>query len=41
MRNTRLTQMAALGAVAAMTVAACGSDSDSTSEEAPAATEAP
>ena len=28
MRNTRLTQMAALGAVAAMTVAACGSDSE-------------
>lgn len=41
MRNTRLTQMAALGAVAAMTVAACGSDSDSTTEEASVETDAP
>jgi hypothetical protein len=39
MRNTRLTQMAALGAVAAMTVAACGSDSEPAAEEAPVATE--
>ena len=42
MRNTRLTKLAALGAVAALTVAACGSDDDaSTSTEAPAGTEAP
>lgn len=40
MRNIRLTQMAALGAVAAMTVAACGSDSAPAAEEAPVATEA-
>ena len=39
MRNIRLTQMAAFGAVAAMTVAACGSDSAPAAEEAPAATE--
>ena len=40
MRNIRLTQMAAFGAVAAMTVAACGSDSAPAAEEAPVATEA-
>jgi hypothetical protein len=39
MRNIRLTQMAAFGAVAAMTVAACGSDSAPAAEEAPVATE--
>jgi hypothetical protein len=39
MRNTRLTQMAALGAVVAMTVAACGSDAEPAATEAPAAAE--
>ncbi len=42
MRNTRLTKMAALGAVAAISIAACGSDDDSADEtDASTATEAP
>ena len=42
MRNTRLTKLAAFGAVAAISVAACGSDDEaSTDTAAPADTEAP